>query len=251
MVIQFVLLTSGLLLLEMFFWVKPFNLITKKIKLRFGKLNPLFQYILPYPYILRIAWIIIWYVLTHDYQAFNIPSIVGDFRSFIISFLTGTIFTLSATYWMLRSAKLSWKECFSIVKKDASDNLGLYLIKSPIYIFLWGGVVEEFIFRGLYIELLSPSLQWWSIFIGGAINLICHTPIWIIYAKNQEKYGEIVRTKHPFRWTIRQILQVAPFTVILGFIYYLTGSLIGPIVMHFGADYVTRIVSHKRTTPDQ
>ena len=86
-----------------------------------------------------------------------------------------------------------------------------YLLRDMVYMFVFVGIGEELLFRGLIQKDLTNALGWkWGVFLASLMFAVMH-----------------------LTWrSIPELFLVFFAGLILGYIYHKTKSLVGPIIMH-------------------
>lgn len=111
---------------------------------------------------------------------------------------------------------------------------GLGASQSPLYILsaiLIGPIVEEFIFRGVFLNgLLKRYSAWFSII-----------SISLFFGLLHFDYS-MVQLQQDISIQVVNFTQAFILGIILGFVFWKTGSITPPILLHFLANFITLIV---------
>jgi membrane protease YdiL (CAAX protease family) len=214
-----VLVWAVLLALEILFWVEPMAGLWRTVQQRVYR-RPGLVYIVPFWYVLRLAAVAV--ILTTTGMWGNVVTWAAMFgvswSATLTSLGLGLALGMVTVASALAKPRQSWKQLAAAVCRRPHDAL---------YILFWVSGVEEFLYRGLLISLLAPETGAWAIPLSSFANLICHVPVWLVYA------AQPGRAKGAFR---QMFLVGAALSLLFGAIYYATGSLLGPIIAHFAAD---------------
>jgi len=224
----FVLLFVLLVLAELLFW-GPGSSVWDKLRKRIYK-NPKIFYALPAEYIIRIAVTLL--VLFCGWSPAKLADVPQMFwgEGGWLSVTGGVVLSLIGLSINLKKEKIS---IIAFIQK-----LVLFLKTRPvlplIYVLVWVSIGEELIFRGAFLSLLSPSMGYGALWLAALANLLWHLPVWVIYAK---KGWLPVKSSHNlYRAASNYALQILPLVLLLLHLYYFTGSLVGPVLVHFSGD---------------
>lgn len=233
----FAVLFLLLLVLELLFW-GPGRKHWKDLKDQIYRRRNL-QYVFPPEYVTRVLIALIVLFALASPEARRVPDYFIDGRV-LYSVIFGLVLTLLGLYVSARSSGMKFRDLLKSI-------VGLFRKREALihaaYVLVWVSTVEEFIFRGLFIELLTPGTGYWAVVLATVSNLIWHIPVWVVYARE----GLLKVPGGHMRGAIKYAGTTLPVVFMLSNLYYFTGSLIGPIMVHFFGDIAGVAIREKHT----
>ncbi len=223
---------SSLVFIEIFFWHPKLNTPFKSLNEWQTRRTSLGLYLFPNVYILRLIVILL---ITFFVLFENIGYLGFSRNNLSVSFVAGLVLGFFAFLGLLKRSGISLKKGLRGFKILFSENPLGFIVYS-LFLLLCGGLIEELIFRGFFVSVCAGIFGVLGIVVASVINLIWHLPAWHAYSKDPEVH-EVPKAGSPKVASFKYALQVFPFVLVLGILFYFTKNLTGPMVAHFLSDY--------------
>jgi membrane protease YdiL (CAAX protease family) len=90
--------------------------------------------------------------------------------------------------------------------------------------------------------LLRPEIGFLAIPLSALMMTVWHIPVWYTYAAKPEKYG-LPANVRATQLVAGLVTRGAIVSLILGGIFYVTGSILGPILMHYAGNAIGQVAT--------